>query len=590
MARALEQNPKTLPPKALRQWEHVYESAQARGLSKQGAAAQAWCAVKRKYKKSGSRWVLRKKPIPPSKQPPGCVKSRRANPQRGTEISIQEAELLPIGSLVALPSAEGGTRGAFVITKPGLFMRFGDYESFGPDPDGMLSIDEWMQSERAVAVHLVYKGKGKIPSESTMFRHWDAWWRVYKASRSANPPKINYAIIADERPVGWWSRPVRIVTRDEAIDCQRGIQGRCIALVGAKDRESAESMLADLERAKIEVATPKGQVVYSGSLLDFDSEVIRPYLNFVDAGRVLQLALGQSSEVKLASGKLRARLVAANNPVKKKRPTFAAARQAIFAELGSQGWTLKPNLKTPQAQKDIDGHLVILHFKPEAVWMELKNETTSRSTHSDIRDYEPQAWVATIPRWMAIDLKLQRDLDRGYDENPPPPRPGKPGEKAWGVYHPLTGKETFYAGYNEARARKVAIGLANTWPGIPVEYRGYTADSDGRWLWGELQSAANPRGEFIVQQYFGESSKPSWEGPLEDWIDAHPSLKPDTLAVLREMRPGSSFTLSDGTLTQTIRRVDEGRRRIAAGGRMRRNADCGCDHGRAKRMMNPRNY
>lgn len=46
-----------LPPKAKRQWEHVYESSLARGLPPSHAAASAWSAVKRGYKKCGSKWI-----------------------------------------------------------------------------------------------------------------------------------------------------------------------------------------------------------------------------------------------------------------------------------------------------------------------------------------------------------------------------------------------------------------------------------------------------------------------------------------------------------------------------------------------------
>jgi hypothetical protein len=68
-----------LPPKASRMWEHVYESAQERGLAKGDAAAQAWCAVKRQYHKKGNRWLKRKQPLGPKEQPPGCTPVRKGN-------------------------------------------------------------------------------------------------------------------------------------------------------------------------------------------------------------------------------------------------------------------------------------------------------------------------------------------------------------------------------------------------------------------------------------------------------------------------------------------------------------------------------
>ena len=60
-----------LPAKASRMWENVYESSKERGLSSGAAAAQAWCAVKRRYHKKGGRWLKRKKPLRPDQQPPG---------------------------------------------------------------------------------------------------------------------------------------------------------------------------------------------------------------------------------------------------------------------------------------------------------------------------------------------------------------------------------------------------------------------------------------------------------------------------------------------------------------------------------------
>jgi len=83
-----------LPAKAARQWESVYESAKGRGISSSAAAAQAWCAVKRRYYKKGGRWLKRKRPLAPDEQPPGCTPSRayRNNPSGG--ISVAEAQAL----------------------------------------------------------------------------------------------------------------------------------------------------------------------------------------------------------------------------------------------------------------------------------------------------------------------------------------------------------------------------------------------------------------------------------------------------------------------------------------------------------------
>ncbi len=76
----MEDNPLgNLPAKASRMWEDVFESAKGRGASESAAAAQAWCAVKRHYHKKGGRWLKRKTPIPPGKQPPGCTPVRTDN-------------------------------------------------------------------------------------------------------------------------------------------------------------------------------------------------------------------------------------------------------------------------------------------------------------------------------------------------------------------------------------------------------------------------------------------------------------------------------------------------------------------------------
>jgi hypothetical protein len=70
----------TLPPKGKRMLAAVYESAVAGGKSKRkkkAAAKQAWCAVKRQYKKVGATWKKRKRTLGPGEQPPGCTPLKR---------------------------------------------------------------------------------------------------------------------------------------------------------------------------------------------------------------------------------------------------------------------------------------------------------------------------------------------------------------------------------------------------------------------------------------------------------------------------------------------------------------------------------
>ena len=85
---------------------------------------------------------------------------------------------------------------------------------------------------------------------------------------------------------------------------------------------------------------------------------------------------------------------------KPKRPTFAKAREAVFPALEEAGWTVKPGLKVPKAEREIDDNKVILHFKPQAVWMEVRGRerTPPRSLHVDIRDiaHDPSKWIEEL--------------------------------------------------------------------------------------------------------------------------------------------------------------------------------------------------
>ncbi len=70
--------------------------------------------------------------------------------------------------------------------------------------------------------------------------------------------------------------------------------------------------------------------------------------------------------------------------------TFLAARLAILNHLESLGWTVKRNLKVPQAIRPNGGQLF---FKSQAVYL------GSHSLHCDIRTMTPAEFVARVERW-----------------------------------------------------------------------------------------------------------------------------------------------------------------------------------------------
>jgi hypothetical protein len=87
-------------------------------------------------------------------------------------------------------------------------------------------------------------------------------------------------------------------------------------------------------------------------------------------------------------------------PKAKKKPTFDAARKEVFSALKKHGWELKEHLKTPQAVKRVGGARVLLHFKPQALYAEVKDGDAndrdegrheSRSLWVDIRDIADNA-------------------------------------------------------------------------------------------------------------------------------------------------------------------------------------------------------
>lgn len=95
-------------------------------------------------------------------------------------------------------------------------------------------------------------------------------------------------------------------------------------------------------------------------------------------------------------------------PKSPKKPTFEAARKSVFDALKKNGWQLKEHLKTPQAEKRVGNTRVLLHFKPQALYVEIKGGDAAdrdeghhdpRSTWVDIRDVAGDA-----DRWTRDEL------------------------------------------------------------------------------------------------------------------------------------------------------------------------------------------
>lgn len=91
--------------------------------------------------------------------------------------SLTKVKNLPKGSLVALTRANGGAT-LFVVLGPDTLLRW-DLRFAAEDPDAQVSVAEAVRQETANGIHVVYMGKGKIPTESTMNRHWNAWYRGF---------------------------------------------------------------------------------------------------------------------------------------------------------------------------------------------------------------------------------------------------------------------------------------------------------------------------------------------------------------------------------------------------------------------------
>jgi hypothetical protein len=109
-------------------------------------------------------------------------------------------------------------------------------------------------------------------------------------------------------------------------------------------------------------------------------------------------------------------------PKKPKKPTFSQARDAAFGALEDAGWKVKKGLKIPKAEREIDGNKVVLSFKPQAVYMEVKGVSSHPlSLHVDLRDVDPKEWEATL----ADEAKKMIGLEQGMADPEPPKEPKK---------------------------------------------------------------------------------------------------------------------------------------------------------------------
>lgn len=85
-----------------------------------------------------------------------------------------------------------------------------------------------------------------------------------------------------------------------------------------------------------------------------------------------------------------------------KRPTFKAAREALFTHLEQEGWELKRRLKIPHATESTMDPMR-LWFKKQAVWYTYghghKDFKEARSLHVDIRDMTPEQFMKYVERW-----------------------------------------------------------------------------------------------------------------------------------------------------------------------------------------------
>lgn len=111
-------------------------------------------------------------------------------------ITLEEARKLPVGSVLAFPRRGSGFSGAFAVVAPGKVTRYRDADRGVRFSE---SIEDWMKAERTDEIHLVWRGKGKAPSRSTLNRHWDNWAEEWWArERREGRVKRNPSMSSDE--------------------------------------------------------------------------------------------------------------------------------------------------------------------------------------------------------------------------------------------------------------------------------------------------------------------------------------------------------------------------------------------------------
>lgn len=103
---------------------------------------------------------------------------------------------------------------------------------------------------------------------------------------------------------------------------------------------------------------------------------------------------------------------------RRKRPTFAKAKEAVFDKLDESGWETRRGLKVPKAVKTVGDNQVILHFKPQAVWMEVRGQekVPARSLHVDLRDVanDPAAWIEGLGKNAEDAVKMEAEMNAPY--------------------------------------------------------------------------------------------------------------------------------------------------------------------------------